>query len=410
MKFRITGIAAAAAVGLIALTACGSSTPAAQNTTSAPVVTSSAAAPAGSSASSAPAGSGASSAPAGSGASSAPAGSGASSAPAGSGASSAPSAGGKRACVLLPDADSSSRWENGDRPALTKDFAAAGFTTDVQNALADTGKYATLADQMMTKGCSVLLLVDLTGAGVQVTTKAHAQGIPVIAYDRPIKGADLYISFDNFHVGELEGQMIVDALKAEKKDVATASIVYVGGDPADGNAKQFHDGADKALKAAGLVKPAFETAGIWDAAKSGVAFQQAYTALSGKIDAVWVANDTNAGGVIQVLDKNGLKVPVSGQDASPIGLQNILLGKQTATVYKPFQLEAKAAVEAGIKLANKEKVATTKTAADGTPFVAETPIVVDAKNMEQVFKDGNAKVSDVCTGPVAAACTAAGIK
>lgn len=311
---------------------------------------------------------------------------------------------------MLPDADSSSRWENGDRPALTKAFAAAGFTTEIQNALADTGKYATLADQELTKGCSVMLLVDLTGAGVLVTTKAHAQGIPVIAYDRPIKGADLYISFDNFHVGELEGQMIVDGLKAAKKEVATASVVYVGGDPADGNAKQFHDGADKSLKAAGLVKPAFSTPGIWDAAKSGVAFQQAYTALSGKVDAVWVANDANAGGVIQVLDKNGLKVPVSGQDASPVGLQNILLGKQIATVYKPFQLEAAAAVEAGIKLANGEKVTTTKTAADGTPFIAETPIVVDAKNMQVVFKDGAAKVSDVCTAAIAAACTAAGIK
>jgi D-xylose transport system substrate-binding protein len=327
-----------------------------------------------------------------------------------SSSSSSNKAAGKRACVVLPDAASSGRWETGDRQALQAAFTAASVTPDIQNAQNDTGKFATIAQQQLTKGCAVMLLVNLNGAAEQVISKAHSQGVPVIAYDRPAKGADYYVSFDNFHVGELEGQMIVDALKAEKKDVATASIVYVGGDPADGNAKQFHDGADKALKAAGLVKPAFETAGIWDAAKSGVAFQQAYTALSGKIDAVWVANDTNAGGVIQVLDKNGLKVPVSGQDASPIGLQNILLGKQTATVYKPFQLEAKAAVEAGIKLANKEKVATTKTAADGTPFVAETPIVVDAKNMEQVFKDGNAKVSDVCTGPVAAACTAAGIK
>ena len=123
---------------------------------------------------------------------------------------------GKRACVMLPDADSSSRWENGDRPALKKGFEDAGFEVDIQNALNDTGKYATLADQQLTQGCSVMLLVDLKGAGVQVATKAKAQGIPVIAYDRPIKGADLYISFDNFHVGELQGQMIVDAMKAKR--------------------------------------------------------------------------------------------------------------------------------------------------------------------------------------------------
>ena len=127
----------------------------------------------------------------------------------------------KRACVMLPDADSSSRWENGDRPALEKSFKEIGFETDIQNALNDTGKYATLADQQLTKGCSVMLLVDLNGAGAQVMDKAHAQGIPVIAYDRPIKGADYYVSFDNFHVGELEGQMIVDGLKAEGKDAKT---------------------------------------------------------------------------------------------------------------------------------------------------------------------------------------------
>src|SRR6478609_1342577 len=317
---------------------------------------------------------------------------------------------GKNACVMLPDADSSSRWENGDRPALKAGFEAIGMTTDIQNALNDTGKYATLAEQQLTKGCDVMLLVDLNGAGTQVVTKAKAQGIPVIAYDRPIPGADFYISFDNFHVGELQGQMIVDALKAKGTDISKASIVYVGGDPTDGNAKQFHDGADSVLKKAGMVKPAFETPGAWSAEKSGTAFEQAMTALQGKVDAVWAANDINAGAVIQVLDKNGLTVPVSGQDASPIGLQNILLGKQSATVYKPFKLEADAAVQLSQQLMAGTPPTVDKKDTTGVPFIAETPVVVDAKNMQQVFDDGNAKVAEVCTGDVAAKCTAAGIK
>src|SRR6478735_3784184 len=325
-------------------------------------------------------------------------------------ASSGAAGGDKTACVMLPDADSSSRWENGDRPALEKGFAAIGWKTNIQNALADVAKYATLADQQLTQGCSVMVLVDRDGAGVQVATKAHAQGVPVIAYDRPIPGADYYISFDNFHVGELEGQMLVDALKAEGKDVAKASIVYVGGDPTDGNAKQLHDGADSVLKKAGMVKPAFETPGAWSAEKSGTAFEQAMTALQGKVDAVWAANDINAGAVIQVLDKNGLTVPVSGQDASPIGLQNILLGKQTATVYKPFKLEADAAVQLSQQLMGGTPPTVDKKDTTGVPFIAETPVVVDVKNMQQVFDDGNAKVAEVCTGDVAAKCTAAGIK
>ncbi len=314
----------------------------------------------------------------------------------------------KRACVMLPDADSSSRWENGDRPSLEKAFAAEGFETDIQNALNDTGKYATLAQQQMAKGCTVALLVDLNGAGVQVASKAKAQGVPVIAYDRPIEGADYYISFDNFHVGELQGQMIVDGLKEQGVDPAEASVVYVGGDPTDGNAKQFHDGAHSVMSAAGI-EPAFETPGTWDQTKVAPAFEQAYTALQGDIDAVWAANDTNASVVIQVLDKNGKTVPVSGQDATPVGLQNVLLGKQAGTVYKPFQLEAQSAVDLAIQLAAGETPEAPETAADGTPFIPQDPMIVTVENMQQVFDDGNAKITDVCKGPVTAACEKAGL-
>src|SRR3954462_7629942 len=268
-----------------------------------------------------------------------------------SGSKTASSGKGKTVCAVMPDADSSSRWVHNDQPTLTKQFTDAGFKVNIQNAQNDTQKYATIAQQMLTSGCNLMVLTDLNGAGVQVTQKAKSQGIPVIAYDRPIKGADYYVSFDNFHIGELEGQMVVDGLKAAGKDAATAHVVYVGGDPTDGNAKQFHDGADSVMSAAGI-KPAFETQGTWDGAKAGTFFEQAYTALGGNIDAVWAANDTNAASVISVLDKNGKQVPVSGQDASPAALQNILLGKQFATVYKPFQLEAKAASDLAIQLLN----------------------------------------------------------
>ena len=232
------------------------------------------------------------------------------------------------------------------RAPLKKQFEAAGFKINIQNAQNDTEKYATIAQQMLTSGCNLMVLTDLNGAGIQVAQKAKAQGIPVIAYDRPIKGADYYVSFDNFHVGELEGQMIVDGLKAAGKDPKTAKVVYSGGDPTDGNAAQFYDGANKVMTAAGI-KPAFKTPGTWDQQKSQTYFEQAYTSLNGNVDAVWAANDTNAGSAITVLDKNGKKVPVSGQDATPPGLQNVLLGKQYGTVYKPYQLEAAGDRQAG---------------------------------------------------------------
>jgi D-xylose transport system substrate-binding protein len=315
----------------------------------------------------------------------------------------------KTACVILPDAASSPRWENMDRPDLKQALQGAGFKVNIQNAQGDTGKYATIADQELSQGCGVMLLVDFNGAGVSVAKKAKSQGIPVIAYDRPIAGADYYVSFDNEKVGELEGQAVVEGLKAEGKDPASATVVYMGGDPTDGNAKMFHDGADKVMSAAGI-KPAKEPPGIWDGAKSATNFEQALTALGGHVDAVWAANDTNAAGVISVLDKNGLKVPISGQDASTEGLQNVLLGKQTGTVWKHVPDEAKAASDLAIKLLKGEKPKVSKKLDDGTPYIAVTPVLVGPKDVEKVVQAGDATVSDLCTGAVAAACTQYGVK
>jgi D-xylose transport system substrate-binding protein len=240
-----------------------------------------------------------------------------------------------------------------------------------------------------------MLLVDLNGAGKQVLTKAHAQGVPVIAYDRPIAGADYYVSFDNTKVGNLEGQFVVDGLKAEGKDPATASVVCMSGDPTDGNAAYFKKGALAAMSAAGI-KCAFSPKGTWDATVSGTEFQQAYTALNGKVDAVWTANDANNAAVVTVLTKNGKTVPTSGQDASPAGLQNILLGKQYGTVYKPYQLEAKQAATLAIALLKGQKPTAPSTLA-GVPFYPETPVSVTLSNISKPFTDGNANYSDVCT-------------
>jgi D-xylose transport system substrate-binding protein len=322
----------------------------------------------------------------------------------GGGASSAAK---KTACVILPDTESSPRWESGDRPALTKALSAAGFNSNIQNAQNSTTKYTSIAQAQLTKGCGVMLLVDLNGVGATVLAKAHTAGVPVIAYDRPIKGADYYVSFDNEKVGELEGQMIVDGLKAEKKDAKTAKVVCMSGDPTDGNAAFFKSGALKVMGAAGI-KCALSPAGTWDATKSGTEFQQAYTSLKGNIDAVWTANDANNAAVVTVLNKYNKTVPTSGQDASVAGLQNILLGKQYGTVYKPYQLEAKQASEVAISLLKGTKPSAPATQ-DGVPSYLLTPILVKADNMKQVFDDGNATTAAVCTGNVAAACSKAGI-
>lgn len=313
-----------------------------------------------------------------------------------------------RACVILPDSASSDRWENLDRKYLDEGLTAAGFEVDIQNAQGDTAKYATIADQQLQQGCGVMLLVDYNGAGVAVAEKAKAQNIPVIAYDRPIEGADYYVSFDNFQVGALEGQMIVDGLNEAGKDLATAVVVYMGGDPADGNAAFFHDGAVSVMEEAGIT-PAAEPPGIWDGPTSATNFEQALATLGGSVDAVWVANDTNAAGVITILDKNDLVVPVSGQDANTAGLQNVLLGKQYATVYKPVKLEADAAVELAIALLNGEEPTADAELEDGTPYIQVTPVVVGPEEVQQVIDAGDADAAELCQGDVAAACDEYGI-
>ena len=313
-----------------------------------------------------------------------------------------------RACVILPDADSGTRWESGDRPALEKGLTDAGFEADIQNAQSDAAKYATIADSQLTKGCGVMVLVDYQGAGIEVAKKAKEQGVPVIAYDRPIAGADYYVSFDNNTVGALQGQMILDGLAAAGKDPKTASIIYSSGDPTDGNAKMFLDGALSVLDPAGA-KAAFTMTGTWDGAKAGTLFEQAFTAVKGKVDAVLAPNDNNAASIIAILDKNKLTVPVSGQDASVAGLQNVLLGKQTATVYKPFQLEVAAAIDVISKLLKGETVTTDKKLDDGTPYIAVDPVSVGPDKVKDVVADGNAKAADICTADVAAACAKYGV-
>jgi ABC-type xylose transport system, periplasmic component len=314
-----------------------------------------------------------------------------------------------RACVILPDAASSPRWENFDRKYLQEGLEGAGFEVDIQNAQGNVNTFSTIADQQLTQGCGVMLLVDYQGAAEAVAAKATAEGIPVIAYDRPFAGADYYVSFDNVEVGRLQGQTVLDGLEAAGVAPADATVVYIGGDPTDGNAAMFHDGAVEVMEAAGI-SPAAEPPGAWDQAKSQTNFEQALTSLNGAVDGVWAANDTNAAGVIKVLQDNNLQgVAVSGQDANVAGLQNILLGWQTATVYKPVFDEAAAAVEVAIALLSGETVATDAELDDGTPYIQVTPILVGQAEVKDVVAAGDAAYDDVCTPDVLAACEEFGV-
>jgi D-xylose transport system substrate-binding protein len=327
--------------------------------------------------------------------------------------------------VILPDATTSPRWEANDRPSLKKAFDDASIKSDIQNAQGDKTKFGKICDSMINEGVKVLMIVNLdSDSGKACLQKAAAAGVQSIDYDRLTLGggASYYVSFDNVQVGELMGQWLITCLDGDNK--AKANIVYINGDPTDNNAALFKEGYAKALKPkidSGDYTLVGDQSGFWDATKAGTAFEQLYTQNDGKIDGVVSANDTMAGGIIARLKANGLagKVPVTGQDASVEGLQNILSGAQCGSVYKNTNLEAKAASDLAIALIKGDKAAADALATGSVPdsvtgkdvkSALATPVWITADTAKQVVSDGFAKASDICTGDYAAACTKYGVQ
>ena len=317
--------------------------------------------------------------------------------------------------VILPDTKSSVRWESKDRPALEAAFKAAGVPYTIQNAEGSADSMATIADGMIADGVTVLAIVNLdSDSGASIQEKAASQGVKTIDYDRLTLGgsADVYISFDNTKVGELQGQGLVDCLAGKP-----ANVVFLNGSPTDNNATLFTSGAHSVVDKTPTIKIVGEQAvPDWDNDKAVTIFEQMYTAADGKIDGVYAANDGLAGSVISILEKNKRagQVPVTGQDATVEGLQNVLAGTQCMTVYKSAKEEADALAKAAIALVKGESVSTDATSRDDkgnrdVPSVLLTPKSITKDNVDVVFTDGGQSKDEVCTGQFAAICAAAGL-
>ncbi|WP_107772011.1 sugar ABC transporter substrate-binding protein [Nocardioides sediminis] len=317
--------------------------------------------------------------------------------------------------VILPDTESSVRWESADRPALEAAFEEAGVEYDIQNAEGDAERMTQIADTMIGNGATVLAIVSLDSeSGAAIQEKAASQGVATIDYDRLTLGgsAEYYVSFDNTVVGELQGQGLADCLGDKK-----ANIVYLNGSPTDNNATLFSEGAHSVLDEMDNYTVVGEQAvPDWDNEEAATIFQQLYTAANGKVDGVLAANDGLAGAAISILEGAGQagKVPVTGQDATAEGLQNILAGTQCMTVYKSATQEAGALAEAAIALVNGEEAETTGTTEDteggrDVPSILLEPQSITKDNVGDVIEDGGANVEDVCTGEFADLCAEAGI-
>jgi D-xylose transport system substrate-binding protein len=329
--------------------------------------------------------------------------------------------------VILPDTTSSTRYVEFDAPYLKKSMQLAGLTGSqiiVQNALGSDATQFSDAQADITKGATVLVVDGLdSGVGAKIESYAKSHGVPVIDYDRLTLGGSrkYYVSFDNVQVGTLLGQGLVSCIAAWK--VAKPQVAVMRGAPTDNNATLFAQGYDAVLKphfSDGSYKDVANPAGTWDPPTALTEFQAAYTAHP-NINAVLMPNDENGAPIIHYLQNKGIKpqtFPVTGQDATLTGLQNVISGFQCGTVYKPIYLEAQAAIalamylRAGLTPPTSLVNRTSKDINNGTtvPSILLTPEWVTPQNVNStVIKDNFVPASQLCAGSFAADCTKYGI-
>jgi D-xylose transport system substrate-binding protein len=326
--------------------------------------------------------------------------------------------------VILPDTTSSARYTEFDAPYLTKAFTTAGLTPSqisIKNAQGSDSTFVTDAEADITNGATVLLIdPEDPGTGGRVATYAAQHGVKVIDYDRITQGA-YYISFDNVQVGRLIGSGF--AACAAKWGVTKPNLIKMVGAPTDNNATLFADGYNSVIKAHPSWVVAASPAGTWDPPTAQTEFSQAFTAHP-TVNSAIIPNDENAAPIITYLKNHGVKphtFPITGQDATLAGLQNILSGYQCGTAYKPIYREAQAAaavamfIRAGQTPPSALVNATTKNPNNKNlpmPSVYLTPEWVTTANMNStVVADDFVPASQLCAPAktYAADCKAAGI-
>ena len=328
------------------------------------------------------------------------------------------SSGDKSIGLLLPDSVTA-RYEKFDKPYFDAKVKAlcSDCKLEYANAAADPAKQAQQVSSMVTKGVKVIVISAQDSAAIKSSIQSAVdKGVKVVAYDRLAQGpVSAYVSFDNVKVGELQGQALLDALGA--KATPTSKVVMINGDDADPNAGQFKQGAHKVLD--GKVDIAYEQSGLWKDTVAAQKMSAAITQLGAKnIAGVYAANDGMAGGIANTL--KGAKIsgiPLTGQDAELAGIQRIVAGTQSSTVYKAFKPEAEAAAQLAVDLLNGKDIKGTASetlisgSGDKVPSQLLTPVSVTKANIKDtVVKDGLYTVADICTPEYAAACKAAGLQ
>jgi D-xylose transport system substrate-binding protein len=321
----------------------------------------------------------------------------------------------KKIGVLLPETATSARWDSKDKPALESLIPKAlpGATVDYANAQGDPNQQATQAEADLTNGdCILVIAPSDSQKSAAIVAQAKAKNVPVIAYDRLIYSADLnyYVSFDNAAVGSLQGQYIVDHYQSFTG--SSKNLIMINGAQTDNNALLFYKGAIAKLQPLidnGSLKKVYDQyTPNWDNPTAQTEMEGALTANGNKVGIAYVANDGMANNVIAALKARKLngKVLVTGQDATVAGIQNILTGDQSMTVYKAITKEAQAVADLVAALSNGTDTTslvngqtTIPQTTTNIPSILEQPVAVDKSNIAStVLADGFVTKSDICQG------------
>ncbi len=298
------------------------------------------------------------------------------------------------------------RWQS-DRDLFLKKAEELGADVAVQSANSDDTRQIMDVTSLITQKVDALVIIPHNGeAMAKAVAMAHEAGIPVLSYDRLITGCDLdlYITFDNVKVGELQAKFLADRIPAGGK----LRLVRIYGAKTDNNAKLFKQGQDNVLQpliAAGQVEVLHEDwADDWKPENAKKIANAALTKIGHNFDAILASNDGTAGGAIQALTEEGLagKVLVTGQDADLAACQRIVNGTQTMTIYKPIPQLANRAAEIAVQLAKRKPLvakAETDNGKIAVPSVLLDIVAVTKDNMrETVVKDGFRKEAEVYQG------------
>jgi D-xylose transport system substrate-binding protein len=315
-----------------------------------------------------------------------------------------------QACGLMPDTKTSVRWEQFDKPYLQRAFKRAGISARVVNAQGDPQKQKTQADQCIADGAKVLIIAPIdSGSAAAIERAALRQGVRSIDYDRQVEGgvAVLYASFNGRTVGVLQGRGVIAGLKAKGTYDDKPVIASLWGGAEDANSFLFKSGVDSVLnplyRNGTLTKGPQQHVPGWNNQTAGTIFQQMLIRTSNKIDGVAAANDGLANAVVVALKSAQLDpIPLSGQDATTQGVQNIISGWQTMTVFKDVRKLATATAAAAIKIIRGQKPPTTgvvKTKGRGPePAYLIAPQTITKANWQILTRSGFLKRSDICSG------------